>query len=113
MIFVKTVENFSKDDNYLVWTIHFLELGVLAFVKENPFGSIKHISMNDPQYKTLFQSCSSKCDFSHCTIVRWKWKIKCRQFFNCITILSSCMEIVFKICNIPSYYIKYWYDPTN
>jgi hypothetical protein len=84
VIFVKTFENFVRDNNnYLLGALLlYLEdlqssrLSVPTFVEDNPFGSIRHFSQNDLKYKTLFENCGGSCDVSYCTKVRMKMKNK-------------------------------------
>ncbi len=56
--------------------LQFSKFSVPTFVERNPFGSVKHISPNDPQYKTNFQVCSSRCNVSYYTITKIKVKNK-------------------------------------
>jgi len=83
-IFVKTFENFVKDNNnYLLGAIIlYLEalqssrISVPTFGDDNPFNSIRHINWNNPKYKTIFEDCGGSCDVSYCTKVKTKMKAK-------------------------------------
>jgi hypothetical protein len=77
VILVETSERSQRDDKYLVRTIlpylevfQFSKLNIPTFGEGNPFGSMRHISLNDPQYKTLFQVCNSRYDVSYYTITK-------------------------------------------